>query len=83
MSKNEDVLIFKNELGKEVKVVFSERKMEGMKGSKNEKIEYKGVHIKLTSVDHNLETSLTKKELDKIRFHASKYLKVVGKKSEV
>jgi hypothetical protein len=75
-------LIFKNELGKEVKIQFSEKKTPGMKGSKNIPVEYQAVHIKLSSVDHNADLILTKKELDKMRSHAAKFLKEVGKKSD-
>lgn len=77
-----DPLIFKNELGKEVKIQFLEKKMNGSKGSKNIPVEYQGIHVKLSSVDHNLDLMLTKKELDKVRSHAAKFLKEVGKKSD-
>lgn len=78
-----DPLIFKNELGKEVKIQFSEKNTAGAKGSKNTPVDYQGVHVKLTSIDHNLDVILTKKELDKLRSHAAKFLKEVGKKSEI
>lgn len=75
-------MIFKNELGKEVKIQFTEERATGLKGARNQEVKYKGVNIKMTSVDHNLEVLLTKKELDKLRLHASKFLREVGKKSE-
>ena len=84
MSKvKEDVIIFKNELGKEVKITYGEKSTKGMKGAKNVPVDYKGVTVKMSSVDHNFEVVLTKKELDKMRFQATKFLKVVGKKSDV
>lgn len=76
-------LIFKNELGKEVKIQFMEEKASGLKGARNEEVKYKGVRVKLTSVDHNLEVLLTKKELDKLRSHSAKFFKEVGRKSEL
>ena len=74
--------MFKNELGKEVKVVMTAKQMSGMKGAKNLPVEYQGINLKMTSVDHNFEVSLTKKELDKIRFESNKFLKEIGRKSE-
>ena len=80
--QGKDPLMFKNELGKEVKIQFTEKKSTGMKGSRNVPVEYQAVHVKLSSVDHNADLVLTKKELDKLRSHAGKFLKEVGKKSE-
>ena len=79
----EQVVIFKNEMGKECKVVLSEKEGKGMKGAKNLPVSYKGIHVKFSSVDHNFETFLTKKELDKLRGLSGKFFKEVGKKSEL
>ena len=75
--------MFKNEMGKEVKISYSVSKMRGMKGAKNKPVTYDGIHVKLSSVDHNADFQLTKKELDKLRFGANKFMKEVGKKSEL
>jgi hypothetical protein len=81
--KKEEMLTFKNELGKEVKITLTETSMEGYKGAKNVPVNYKGIHLVMSSVDHNMNVKLTKKELDKLRFFSAKCLKEFGKKSEV
>ena len=78
-----DSIIFKNEMGKEVMISFTEKSFEGSKGAKNVPVTYDGVIVKMASVHHNFEIHVTKKELDKLRFGGNKFLKEVGKKSTI
>jgi hypothetical protein len=83
MSEESNTLIFKNELGKEVKIKFEECSMKGLKGAKNIEANYTGVKVSITSVERHIIFELSKKELNVLRLQASKYIKTVGKSSDL
>jgi accessory colonization factor AcfC len=83
MSTEYNPIIFKNELGKEVKINFEESDMRGLKGAKNVDVIYTGVKVSLSSVERNINFELSNKELNTLRLQISKYIKITGKTSEV
>jgi len=76
-------IVFKNELGKEMKIMISNKKLNGLKGAKNTPVTYKGCNLILRSVEHSTDINMTKKELFTLKKIITQYLKDAGKKSEI